>query len=108
MASRPTEALTWSQRGLEEAEASGDPLERCRALLAWGYARGDEQSGLAALWQARDLAVSRDAGEELARADAALDLSLNWLGRTAEREQVLRDGLRYVATHGMAGAMRRR
>ena len=101
MASRPTEALRWSARGLEEAETSGDPLERCRALLAWGYARGDQEAGLAALWQARDLAVAHDAGEELARAHAALDLSLHRLGHTAVREQVLRDGLGYVAMHGM-------
>lgn len=101
MAGRTGDARTWSQRAFDAAHASGDALERCWTLLAWGYARADEDPGLAALWQARDLAVACDAGEELARAHAALDLSLQRLGRTAGREQVLRDGLGYVAAHGL-------
>lgn len=95
------DARGWSERALEAADASSDPLERCRALLAWGSARAEEARGLAALWAARDLAVACDAGDELARAHAALDLALRRQGRTADREQVLRDGLGYVAAHGL-------
>lgn len=101
MSGRSGEARTCSQQALDAAEASGDALDRCWALLAWGYARAAEVPGLAALRQARDLAIARDAGEELARAHAALGLSLQRLGRTTEREQVLRDGLGYVAAHGL-------
>ena len=102
-------ARTMSQQALDAAQAAGDPLERCRALLAWGNARSDDERGLAALWQARDVAVTCDSGDELCRAHLGLALSLSRLGRTAEREQVLRDGLRHLAAHGMsksyAGAM---
>lgn len=102
MAHRPDEARPWCERALEAADASGQPLERCRALLAWGWSRSDEEAGLAALRAARDLAVACDAGEELARAHGTLGLSLQRLGgRTAEREQVLRDGLAGVAAHGL-------
>lgn len=101
MASRTDDARGWSERALAAADTSGDPLERCRALLTWGSARAEEARGLAALWAARELAVACDAGDELARAHAALDLALRRQGRTAEREQVLRDGLGYVAAHGL-------
>ena len=76
-------------------------LEQCRALRAWGYARADDDQGLAALWKARDLAIACDAGEELARTHAGLNQSLRRLGRTAEREQVLRDAIRYAAAMGL-------
>ena len=101
MATRIGDARRWSEQALKAADTSGEPLERCRALLAWGYARAEDAMGLAALWAARDLAVACDAGDELARAHAALDLALRQQGRTAMREQVLRDGLRYVAAHGL-------
>ena len=101
MAGRAADARTWSQQALDAADAAGDPLQRCRALLAWGYARADEEAGLAALEQGRQFAVTSDAGEELARAHAALDLALGRQGRTSEREQVLRDGLGYVSAHGL-------
>lgn len=42
-----------------------------------------------------------DAGEELARIHAALNQSLRRQGRTAEREQVLRDGISYAAAMGL-------
>jgi DNA-binding CsgD family transcriptional regulator len=110
MAGKFVVARGMSQQARDAAEATGDPLERCRALLAWGNARSDEERGLAALWQARDLAVSCDSSDELCRAHLGLALSLARLGHTAEREQVLRDGLRHVAAHGISksygGAMR--
>jgi hypothetical protein len=56
---------------------------------------------LTALWKARDLAIVCDAGEELARIHAALNQSLRRQGRTAEREQVLRDGISYAAAMGL-------
>jgi DNA-binding CsgD family transcriptional regulator len=101
IASQIDEAKSWSQQALAVAEKSFDPLERCRASLTWGNARVDEEPGLAALWAARDLAISRDVGDELARAHIALDRALRRHGRIAERERVLRDGLRYVAAHGV-------
>ena len=109
MAGQFVVARAMSQEALDAAQAAGDQLERCRAFLAWGNARSDDERGLAALRQACDLAVLCDSGDELCRAHLGLALSLSRLGRTAEREQVLRDGLRHVATHGMsksyAGAM---
>lgn len=101
MANRMVEAQGWSQQALEAAEESGDRLEQCRALRAWGYARADDDQGLAALWKARDLAIACDAGEELARTHAGLNQSLRRLGHTAEREQVLRDAIRYAAAMGL-------
>jgi DNA-binding CsgD family transcriptional regulator len=56
---------------------------------------------MAALRTARDFAVGCDAGDELARAYTALDRALRRHGRITEREQVLRDGLGYVAAHGV-------
>jgi DNA-binding CsgD family transcriptional regulator len=70
-------------------------------LLAWGNARVEAEHGLAALWTARDLAIACDAGDELGRAYTALDRALRRHGRIDEREQVLRDGLGYVAAHGV-------
>jgi len=101
IASQIDAAKSWSQQALAAAEKSSDSLERCRALLAWGNARLEAEYGLAALWAARDLAVAGDAGDELARAYTALDRALRRHGRIAEREQVLRDGLGYVAAHGV-------
>ena len=57
MATRTDDARSWSGQALEAAVASGEMLQKCRALLAWGYARADDEAGLAALWQARDLAI---------------------------------------------------
>ena len=54
MASRTDDARGWSERALAAADTSGDPLERCRALLTWGSARAEEARGLAALWAARE------------------------------------------------------
>lgn len=102
MAGRSGDARSWSQRALDAAEVGGEVLDRCRALLTWGLARQDEERGFAALRQARDLAVAADAGEDLARAHAALDLSLRRRVGAAQRESVLRDGLRYVAAHGLS------
>ena len=102
MAGRLDLARTMSQQAVDAARAADDPLERCRALLAWGNARGDSKQGLVALREALDLAVACDSGDELCRAHLGHALSLAQLGRTAEREQVLRDGLRYVATYGMS------
>jgi DNA-binding CsgD family transcriptional regulator len=104
LANKTQDALSWSEQAVVAAHASGEPLERCRALLAWGYARTADEAGLAALWQARDLAVACDAGDELGRAHAGLDLALRRHGRIAEREQVLRDGLGYVAAHGLGAS----
>jgi DNA-binding CsgD family transcriptional regulator len=101
IASQIDDATRWSQRARAAAEESSDPLERCRALLAWGNARVETEHGLAALWAARDLAIAGDAGDELARAYTALDRALRRHGRIAERERVLRDGLGYVAAHGV-------
>jgi DNA-binding CsgD family transcriptional regulator/tetratricopeptide (TPR) repeat protein len=101
MANRMVEAQGWSQRALEAADESGEPLEQCRALRAWGYTHADDDQGLTALWKARDLAIVCDAGEELARIHAALNQSLRRQGRTAEREQVLRDGISYAAAMGL-------
>jgi DNA-binding CsgD family transcriptional regulator len=104
MTGRAADAGPWSERAVEAADISGAPLDRCRALLAWGLARADDDAGLDALRDARDLAVLCDTGEELGRAHAALDLALRAQGRTAEREHVLRDGRGYAAVHGMVGS----
>jgi DNA-binding CsgD family transcriptional regulator len=101
IASQTDDARRWSQRALALAEESSDSLERCRAFLAWGNARLEAENGLAALRTARDLAIACDAGDELARAYTALDRALRRHGRIIEREQVLRDGLGYVAAHGV-------
>ena len=93
-----------SQEALDAAEMTDASLERCRALLAWGFARQDEEVGLAALRRARDLAVACDASDELARSHLALALSLTQLGRRNEREQALRDGLGPAAAHGLGGS----
>jgi tetratricopeptide (TPR) repeat protein len=82
MANRMVEAQGWSEQALEAADKSGEPLEQCRALRAWGYAHADDEQGLAALWEARDLAVMCDAGEELARPHASLNESLRRQGHT--------------------------
>jgi DNA-binding CsgD family transcriptional regulator len=101
MASRTGQARRRSEQALAAADDTDDPLDRCRALLAWGLARADEHAGLAALWEARDLAIRCDSGDELGRAHAALHLALRRLGRPPEREQVLRDGLGHAAAHGL-------
>ncbi len=101
IASQIDGAKSWSQQALAAAEESANSQERCRALLAWGNARVEAESGLAALWAARDLAIAVDAGDELARAYTALDRALRRHGRITERERVLRDGLDYVAAHGV-------
>lgn len=107
MSGRADEARPWSDRALAAADASGEPLDRCRALLAWGWARAEQDTGLAALRQARDLAVRRDAADELGRAHAALNLALRRPGVAPEREQVLRAGLGYAAAHGLGGSYTR-
>jgi DNA-binding CsgD family transcriptional regulator len=101
IASQTDDARRWSQQALALAEETLDSLERCRAFLAWGNARVEAENGLAALRTARDLAIACDAGDELARAYTALDRALRRHGRVIEREQVLRDGLGYVAAHGV-------
>jgi DNA-binding CsgD family transcriptional regulator/tetratricopeptide (TPR) repeat protein len=100
MTNETAAALTWSADALEAAEQCHEPLERCRALLAWGYARAGDRAGLAALRDARDLAVTCDSGDELGRAHAGLDLALRRQGCVAERERVLREGLGFVTAHG--------
>jgi tetratricopeptide (TPR) repeat protein len=72
MANRMDDARNWSAKALEAAIDSGEALQQCRALLAWGYSRADDEAGLAALWRARDLAIACDAGEELTRFTPAL------------------------------------
>lgn len=103
-------AQQYSSRALEAADACDDTLVRCRALLAWGLARSDGEEGLAALWEARELAERCDAGDELGRAHAVLDLAHRSRGDTAGRESVLRDGLAAAVRHGLvktyAAAMR--
>ncbi len=90
IASQTDDAMSWSQQALALAEESADPLQQCRAFLAWGNARSETQNGLAALRTARDLAIACDAGDELGRAYTALDRALRRHGRIAERESVLR------------------
>ena len=102
MATRTDDARSWSGQALEAAVASGETLQKCRALLAWGYARADDEAGLAALWQARDLAIECEAAEELSRIYATLNMSLRRHARNTEREQVLRDAIGYAAAHGLA------
>ena len=102
MAARTDDAKHWSEQALQVAHISGEPLQECRALLAWGYARADDESGLAALWRARDLAITCDAGEELSRINASLAVSLRRHGRNAEREQLLRDAISQSVAHGLA------
>jgi DNA-binding CsgD family transcriptional regulator/tetratricopeptide (TPR) repeat protein len=104
MANRMDDARNWSEKALQAAVDSGEGLEECRALLAWGYSRREDETGLAALWRARDLAIACDAGEELARIHSSLDQSLRWQGRTADREQVMRDGISHAAAHGLGGS----
>ncbi|HEX6235349.1 MAG TPA: AAA family ATPase [Jiangellaceae bacterium] len=104
MAGRTAEAAPWSDRAVDAAGDSRIPVDRCRALLAWGLARSGDQAGLDALWEARALAVQCDTGDELGRAHAALDVVLRQQGRTREREPVLRDGYAYAAAHGMTGS----
>lgn len=101
---RTSEARSVSQEALDAAHMSEAPLERCRALLTWGFTRHDEEVGLAVLQRARDLAVACDASDELARAQLAVALSLAQLGCRDEREQALRDGLGHVAAHGLGGS----
>lgn len=101
---RTSEARAVSQEALDAAEMTDAPLERCRALLTWGFARQGEEVGLSALGRARDLAVACDASDELARAQLAVALSLTQHGRRHEREQALRDGLGHVAAHGLDGS----
>ena len=101
MANRTDDARNWSAKALDAAIESGEALQQCRALLAWGYSRADDEAGLAALWRARDLAVACDAGEELTRIHAGLDQALRRQGRIAEREQMMRDGISYAAAHGL-------
>jgi DNA-binding CsgD family transcriptional regulator len=101
IASQPDDAKRWSRQALALAEESSDSLQRCRAYLAWGGARMETEDGLAALMTARDLAIACDAGDELARVYTALDRALRRHGRITERERVLRDGLGYVAAHGV-------
>lgn len=93
----------YSTRALEAADAGDDATMRCRALLSWGLARADHEDGLAALWEARELAVRCDAGDELGRAHAALDLALRSRGDTSGQESVLRDGLAAAIRHGLVG-----
>jgi DNA-binding CsgD family transcriptional regulator/tetratricopeptide (TPR) repeat protein len=107
MSGRAEQARAWSERAVAAADASGEQLDRCRALLAWGWAHGDRDAGLAALRQARDLAVRCDAPDELGRAHAALDLALRRPGGAAEREEVLRAGLGHAAAHGLGGSYAR-
>ncbi|HSI93842.1 MAG TPA: AAA family ATPase, partial [Jiangellaceae bacterium] len=104
MAGRAADARPWSDRAVDAAGDSRIPVDRCRALLAWGLARPADQAGLDALWEARALAVQCDTGDELGRAHAALDVVLRQQGRTREREPVLRDGYAYAAAHGMPGS----
>jgi DNA-binding CsgD family transcriptional regulator/tetratricopeptide (TPR) repeat protein len=104
MAGRAAEAAPWSDRAVDAAGDSRIPVDRCRALLAWGLARSGDQVGPDALWEARALAVQCDTPDELGRAHAALDVALRQQGRTREREPVLRDGYAYAAAHGMTGS----
>ena len=98
------DARPWSDRAVDAAGDSRSPVDRCRALLAWGLARPGDPAGLDALWRARALAVQCDTGDELGRAHAALDVVLRQHGRTREREPVLRDGYAYAVAHGMTGS----
>lgn len=101
MAGRADDARIWTGRALAAGDAGADQLDRCRALIAWGFAHAAEDAGLAALYEARDLAVGCDSGDELGRVHAALHLALRRPGRTAEREQMLRDGFSHAAAHGL-------
>jgi hypothetical protein len=101
MVGRSDDAGPWSERAVAAADESGAPLDRCRALLAWGLAKAEVEAGLDALWQARDLAVQCDNADELGRAHAALEMALGSQGRVAERDHALQDGRRYAAAHGM-------
>ncbi|HSI93035.1 MAG TPA: AAA family ATPase [Jiangellaceae bacterium] len=100
---RTTDARRWSEPALAAADAGGEPLDRCRALLAWGLTNADQDAGLAALREARDLAAECDASDELLRAYAGIDLAHRRLGRIAEREPALRDGLALAVAHGLNG-----
>jgi DNA-binding CsgD family transcriptional regulator len=102
MATRTDDARNWSGQAVEAAVASGETLQQCRALLAWGYARADNEAGLTALWHARDLAIACEAAEELSGIYATLNMSLRRHARNAEREQVMRDAIGYAAAHGLA------
>ena len=92
-------------RGVGRAGAGGGGHQRRPAGTVPGAAhlglctrRGGE--GWRRCGRRARLAVACDAGDELAR-PRALDLALRRQGRTAEREQVLRDGVGYVAAHGL-------
>jgi DNA-binding CsgD family transcriptional regulator len=94
-------AAQLSDRALAASAGIGDPSIRWQVLLSWGIARLDQQDGLHALEEARELAVSVDAGYDVAITDLWRNVSLQRLGRFRECEAVLRAGIRYVAAHGL-------
>jgi hypothetical protein len=95
------EARAVSQTALEAVTPETDAAVRWQVLLAWGVARLDEEAGYQALCQARDLAVGLDAGYNVAITNLWINNSLQQLGRTAERESVLRYGETFAAAHGL-------
>jgi DNA-binding CsgD family transcriptional regulator/tetratricopeptide (TPR) repeat protein len=100
--SQTARAARLSERALAASAGISDASVRWQALLSWGIARLDQQEGLAALDEARQLAVSLDAGYEVAISDLWRNVSLHSLGRFRESEAALTAGIRYVAAHGLA------
>jgi DNA-binding CsgD family transcriptional regulator/tetratricopeptide (TPR) repeat protein len=101
VSAQPERAAQLSDRALAAGTGIRDETVRWQVLLSWGIARLDRQEGLTALEEARRVAVSLDAGYEVAISDLWRNVSLRNLGRFRECEAVLTTGIRYVAAHGL-------
>lgn len=95
------EAMGVAGAAMQAADRSAEPLERCRALVAWAGAQADPDEAQTAATQARDFAVALGA-EEQGQAYVALDGALRRRGAMRERADALREGLRRTPEHANA------
>lgn len=89
---RGEEAHLLAHQALAAAEQSGDPLDRCRALLAEAASHSAPEEIVPTAEAAHDLATELDVADEQFRAKVLLVPSLQALGQDDESLAIAREG----------------
>lgn len=91
-------AVNVARAALAAADRSGEPLQRCRAMVSWAGAQPDPEDAETAARAALDVALAEGTNESVSQAYVALDGALRRQGAMRERAESLQAGLANLPT----------